>query len=274
MERDEELWSWMGTLRGLTVLIADDNELNRHVLSDMLAYTDARVLEAGNGTDALAILSSEPLDIALLDIQMPDLTGVEVMRTHVEQKPEKPVPMIALTADTTEECRADCLSVGARSILHKPVDMKTLYRELYQIVAGADPVSSVKQRRCATDSPTLDLLDYELLHELAETGRRPDYVATLVSCFKQDGEQLLSGLRHAFQLNRIGDGRALLHRLKGMSGSIGACEMAAVCHEGLTLSDAELSAAANTITTALFQLHSDSAALLDTFSDSSVSSSW
>jgi two-component system sensor histidine kinase RpfC len=274
MERDEELWSWMGTLRGLTVLIADDNELNRHVLSDMLAYTDARVLEAGNGTDALAILSSDPVDIALLDIQMPDLTGVEVMRTHVEQKPEKPVPMIALTADTTEECRADCLSVGARSILHKPVDMKTLYRELYQIVAGADPVSSVKQRRCATDSPTLDLLDYELLHELAETGRRPDYVATLVSCFKQDGEQLLSGLRHAFQLNRIGDGRALLHRLKGMSGSIGACEMAAVCQEGLTLSDAELSAAANTITTALFQLHSDSAALLDTFSDSSVSSSW
>jgi two-component system sensor histidine kinase RpfC len=238
----------------------------------MLAYTDARVLEVGNGADALAILSSEPVDIALLDIQMPDLTGVEVMRAHRDQKPERPVPMIALTADTTEECRADCLNGGASSILHKPVDMKTLYRELNQIVPGADPASAVERRRAA-DKPTQDLLDYVLLHELAETGRRPDYVATLVSCFKQDGELLLRGLRHAFKLNRIGDGRALLHRLKGMSGSIGAREMAAVCQEGLTLSDAELSASANSITTALFQLHSDSAVLLDTFADFSVSRS-
>jgi CheY-like chemotaxis protein/HPt (histidine-containing phosphotransfer) domain-containing protein len=234
----------------------------------MLDYANARVVEARDGDDALVILSEEHIDIALLDIQMPELTGVEVMRAQVEQKPEMPVPMIALTADTTEECRAECLDAGARSILHKPVDMKTLYSELYQVVTGADPVSSIQQRRCATDKPAQGLLDYELLHELTGTGRRPDYVSTLVSCFRLEGEQLLHRLRHAFKLNEIADSRTFLHRLNGMCGSIGAHEMASVCQEGLTLSDAELSAAANEITTALFQLHNDSAVLLDTYSDS------
>ena len=270
-ERDGELWSWMSALQDLTVLVADDNELNRRVLSDMLTYANARVVEARNGDDALVILSKEHIDIALLDIQMPELTGVEVMRAQVERKPEMPVPMIALTADTTEECRAECLDAGARSIIYKPVDMETLYSELYQVVTGADPVSSIQRRRCATDKPAQGLLDYELLHELTGTGRQPDYVATLVSCFRLEGEQLLYRLRHAFKLNEIADSRNFLHRLKGMCGSIGAHEMASVCQEGLTLSDAELSAAANEITTALFQLHNDSAVLLDTYSDSTVS---
>jgi HPt (histidine-containing phosphotransfer) domain-containing protein len=151
--------------------------------------------------------------------------------------------------------------------------MKALYSELHQVVTGADPVSSIQQPRCATDKPAQGLLDYELLHELAGTGRQPDYMATLVSCFKQEGKQLLRGLHHAFKSNEIGDSRTLLHRLNGMCGSIGAREMAAICQKGLTLSDAELSAAANDITTALLQLHNDSAVLLDAFSDCSISSS-
>jgi two-component system sensor histidine kinase RpfC len=270
-ESDEELWPWMSALRGLTVLVADDNELNRHVLSGMLAYTDARVVEASDGADALAILSEEHIDIALLDIQMPELTGVEVMRAQAGQKPGMPIPMIALTADTTEECRAECLNAGARSVLHKPVDMKTLYRELYQIVTGADPAPSIQLRRCAIAGPEPGLIDYALLHELAETGQQPDYVATLVACFKQEGKQLLRGLNHAFKLSETEDSRTLLHRLKGMCGSIGAREMAAVCQQSLALSDTELCASANKITTALFQLHNDSAVLLDTFSDSPAS---
>ncbi len=270
-ESDEELWPWMSALRGLTVLVADDNELNRHALSGMLAYTDARVVEASDGADALAILSEEHIDIALLDIQMPELTGVEVMRAQAGQKPGMPIPMIALTADTTEECRAECLNAGARSVLHKPVDMKTLYRELYQIVTGADPAPSIQLRRCAIAGPEPGLIDYALLHELAETGQQPDYVATLVACFKQEGKQLLRGLNHAFKLSETEDSRTLLHRLKGMCGSIGAREMAAVCQQSLALSDTELCASANKITTALFQLHNDSAVLLDTFSDSPAS---
>jgi two-component system sensor histidine kinase RpfC len=270
-ESDEELWSWMSALRGLTVLVADDNELNRHVLSDILAYADAGVMEARDGADALAILSEEHIDIALLDIQMPELTGVEVMRALAGQKPERPVPVIALTADTTEECRAECLNAGAKAILHKPVDMKTLYHELYQIVVGTDPGSPFPQRHCTPTAPERGLLDYSFLQELTETGRRLDYVATLVLCFKQEGEHLLRGLRHAFSLNELADSRTLLHRLKGMCGSIGAREMAAICQESLALSDAELCASADKITKALLQLHKDSARLLDTFSESVLS---
>jgi CheY-like chemotaxis protein len=265
-ENDGDLWAWMSAVRELTVLVADDNELNRHVLTDMLAYTDARVLEASNGTDALAILSGESIDIALLDIQMPDITGVEVMRTCAARELVPPVPMIALTADTTEECRSQCLNAGARIILHKPVNMKTLYRALYQVRGGDERLTSVDRQQYATDNSSQDLLDYQRLRELAQTGRHANYLETLVSCFKRDGEKLLTGLGQAFKLDNLVDGRSLLHRLKGMSGSIGACKMASACQDGLSLSDAELSAAANRLTSSLFELHTESAALLDAFS--------
>jgi two-component system sensor histidine kinase RpfC len=264
-ETDGELRTWMNSLRGLTVLVADDNELNRHVLSDMLTYADARAIEASNGADALSILSREPIDIALLDIQMPDMTGVEVMRAYAARAQGTSVPMIALTADTTEECRSQCLNAGARTILNKPVNMNTLYRALYR-VRGVDEPTTIDRQRCTTDQPSRDLLDYALLRELAQTGRHPDYVDTLVSCFKRDGERLLTNLGEAFKLDNLVDSRSLLHRLKGMSGSIGACKMASACQDGLSLSDTELSAAANRLTSSLFELHTESAALLDTFS--------
>jgi len=272
-ESDDELWLWMSALQGLTVLVADDNELNRHVLSDMLAYANAAIVEAHDGTDALTILSERHIDIALLDIQMPGLTGVEVMRALAGQRTHTPVPMIALTADTTEECRAECQGAGASSILYKPVNMKTLYRALYQAVTDTDPVEpSLQHRNCAPTSSEQGLLDYALLQELTETGCHSDYITTLVACFKQEGDQLLHGLRQAFDLDKITGSRSILHRLKGMCGSIGAREMAAICHESLTLSDTELCASAKRITTALFQLHKESAKLLDTFSECSVSS--
>ncbi len=265
-ESDEKLRSWMRKLRGVRVLVADDNELNRHVLSDMLAYTGARVTEASNGAEALAILSVEPIDIALLDIQMPDLTGMDVMRAYAERRPQTPVPIIALTADTTDECRSQCLATGAKSILYKPVNMNTLYSALYEAVADVEPATSVEEQQRSTDHSSEHLLDYTLLNELARTGRRPDYMASLVSCFRREGDNLLKGLGQALQLNNLVGGRALLHRLKGMSGSIGASEMASACQDGLSLSDAELSATANSLTSSLLELHSDSALQLDAFS--------
>jgi two-component system sensor histidine kinase RpfC len=264
-ETGGELRTWIESLRGLTVLVADDNELNRHVLSDMLAYADARAIEASNGADALSILSRESIDIALLDVQMPNMTGVEVMRAYAARAQGHSAPMIALTADTTEECRYQCLDAGARTILHKPVNMNTLYRALYRVM-GVDQPTKLDRQRYTIDKPSRDLLDYALLRELAQTGRHPDYVDTLVSCFKRDGERLLTNLGEAFKLDNLVDSRSLLHRLKGMSGSIGACKMASACQDGLALSDTELSAAANRLTSSLFELHTESAALLDTFS--------
>jgi HPt (histidine-containing phosphotransfer) domain-containing protein len=151
--------------------------------------------------------------------------------------------------------------------------MKTLYRALYQVVTDTDPVEpSLQQRNYAPTSSEQGLLDYALLQELTETGCHSNYITTLVACFKQEGDQLLHGLRQAFDLKIITGSRSILHRLKGMCGSIGAREMAAICHESLTLSDTELCASAKRITTALFQLHKESAKQLDTFSEYSISS--
>ena len=252
-------------LRGITVLVADDNELNRRVFVDMLDYAGARVVEARNGAEALDKLVEGAADVGLLDVQMPDLTGIEVMRAYVGRCSGKRVPLIALTADTTDECRADCLAAGAEKVLYKPVDMTSLYRALRDVVAAGESDRPLASLPVSVAGRRHGLLDYGVLYELGAAGRRADYIPSLVQCFKQDGERLLEALREASGARDISASRMLLHRMKGMSGSIGAGALAAFCHDMLSLPDERLRRSVPDIAEALSRLHCETVALLDGF---------
>lgn len=268
-----ENWEqWLSALDGATVLIADDNALNRRVLVNMLEYAAVKVVEAGDGVEALNRLKRGGIDIAILDNQMPEMTGVQVMRTYAEQAPEKPVPMIALTADTTDECRADCLDAGAQAVLHKPVLMNSLYRTLHRVATGhrAEELPDRSRRMSAADSGRI--LDYDLLRELAASGRRPDYVNTLVECFGRDGGRLIAELERLYKAHDQDACRALLHRLKGMSATIGAVAMESLCGEMLAAFDTGRQLTLEELKQMLHRMHRDTMALLEAFTASSEAS--
>jgi CheY-like chemotaxis protein len=256
-ESDNDLDLWMHQVQGLAVLIADDNALNRRVIADMLGYVQAHILQARDGTEALALLNREPVDIALLDIQMPGLTGVEVMHAHREHKPGTPVTFIALTADTTDECRTKCFGAGAVSVLYKPVALKSLYHELYVAVtartASLHPLQQLPPVACANG-----MLDHDLLRELEACGQSPDYLASLVACFEHEGSELLQELGRALEVKNATRIRTLLHKLKGMSSSIGARAMATMCGDTLSSSDEQLTDSGQALIDKLWSLYRDS----------------
>lgn len=123
--------------RNLHVLVVDDNEINRMVLTTFLGKTGIPFLEAANGGEALKHIRSNRFDVVLLDIQMPDISGIDVAK-KVQEELVTPPALIAVTAHAFPEQRQAILNAGFSDFLVKPIEVADLreslsraYRERY-----------------------------------------------------------------------------------------------------------------------------------------------
>jgi PAS domain S-box-containing protein len=124
------------SLRGLRVLLAEDNLVNQWIAVVVLEQWGMQVLAVGNGTDALHELSTKTFDAAILDIQMPGLSGVEVT-TAIRQHPDAAraaIPIIALTANAFDADRITYLAAGMNACLTKPYEEADLCQLLLQLI--------------------------------------------------------------------------------------------------------------------------------------------
>lgn len=119
-------------LRGLRVLLTDDNAINRQVIKLFLAPHGLDIVEATNGKEALDKLAIEDFDVVLLDVHMPVMDGKEAIRRIRDSSgPWRAVPVIALTADAMAGDREKYLSLGMTDYLSKPVDQRELLGKLH-----------------------------------------------------------------------------------------------------------------------------------------------
>ena len=114
-------------LAGAKVLIVDDDIRNIFSLTSVLESHDVEVLHAERGKDGILILEQTPgVDVALIDIMMPDMDGYETMR-QIRQRPElADLPLVAVTAKAMKGDRQKCLDAGASDYIAKPVDIELL----------------------------------------------------------------------------------------------------------------------------------------------------
>jgi CheY-like chemotaxis protein len=125
-------------LAGAKVLIVDDDIRNIFSLTSVLECHDVEVLHAERGKDGILILEQTPgVDLALIDIMMPDMDGYETMR-EIRRLPElSGLPLIAVTAKAMKGDRQKCLDAGASDYIAKPVDIELLLALLRVWVARA-----------------------------------------------------------------------------------------------------------------------------------------
>jgi signal transduction histidine kinase/DNA-binding response OmpR family regulator len=114
-------------LAGAKILIVDDDIRNIYSLTSVLETYDVEVLHAERGKDGILILEQTPgIDVALIDIMMPEMDGYETMQ-QVRQRPElAELPLIAVTAKAMKGDRQKCLDAGASDYIAKPVDIDLL----------------------------------------------------------------------------------------------------------------------------------------------------
>jgi signal transduction histidine kinase/ActR/RegA family two-component response regulator len=124
--------------RPTRVLIVDDHPANRNLLRIMLQAADCDTAEAGDGEQALAVLSVQPFDLVLMDVRMPVMDGVAATRAiRALDAPFRNVPILAVTAEAMPEDAARCLAAGMDGHLAKPVTQAKLYAAIEAVFAAA-----------------------------------------------------------------------------------------------------------------------------------------
>ncbi|MEO8115021.1 MAG: ATP-binding protein, partial [Phenylobacterium sp.] len=134
-------------LRGLKILAVDDNLVNLQVVERMLAMRDHAVFKATGGAQALEMASKQVFDVVLMDIQMPEMSGIDVLKElRARAGLNQATPVIALTADVTSGGVGRYLRLGFSEYTTKPLQP----RELFSVIARAMVTPTPRRSRSAS----------------------------------------------------------------------------------------------------------------------------
>jgi two-component system, sensor histidine kinase and response regulator len=211
-------------LAGLRVLLVEDNAVNREIATALLTPQSARITVAHNGLEAISRLQAdgpEAYDVVLMDLQMPELDGLEATRRLRADRRFDALPILAMTAHALPEEQAQCLAVGMQGHIAKPIDAAALLETLRPYATGRQaPVADrggPRHRPAMPDLPSLDTAT--ALRRFA--GNTSLYLHTLES-FVRDYEAALPGWTTWIDGARWADLRLAAHTLQGLCGSLGA----------------------------------------------------
>jgi CheY-like chemotaxis protein/HPt (histidine-containing phosphotransfer) domain-containing protein len=207
--------------RRLRVLVAEDNVVNQQVAAGMLERAGHEAVVVGNGREALALLERESFDLALMDVQMPELDGLETTAAIRERERERGghLPIVAVTAHAMKGDAERCLAAGMDAYLAKPLQPRDLAAAIQTAVGSAGAVIPAAVRP-GEARPTPGVVDFERL--LERVGGDRAAVADLVRIFRADAPKQIGRIREAI---REGDARALragAHALKGAVANFAA----------------------------------------------------
>jgi signal transduction histidine kinase/CheY-like chemotaxis protein len=138
----------------LRVLLAEDNLVNQRLALRLLEKQGHKVVVAGNGQEVLATLGHASFDLILMDVQMPELNGLEVTATirQQEQGSGRHVPIIALTAHTLQGDREQCLAAGMDDYVAKPLQAQALWEAINRVLATRGEVKrEISAEPCARE---------------------------------------------------------------------------------------------------------------------------
>jgi len=229
----------------LNVLVADDNETNREVLGRILERAGHSCTLVAGGEAALEALETSQFDIVLLDRNMPDMGGIEVVKALRAMYPaESRIPAMIVSADVTPEGREECMDAGADGFLGKPVEAARLLTEVQRIATAAQTSVPAPIPRPQTPRMALDIdgavVNAETLANLEELGSSPGFIEKLVGVFIADNANLVAKMETAVSSQAFKEFRSLLHALKGSSASMGTDRLTRLCTSLGALNDGEM----------------------------------
>jgi two-component system, cell cycle response regulator DivK len=123
------------------VLIVEDNERNLELVRDLLELRGFRTLEATSAAAGIALAHAHQPDVVLMDVQLPDVDGVDALGRLRADPATAAIPVIALTAFAMKEDRARFMEAGFDGYLMKPIDIRTLPDEVLRFCRLEGPAS-------------------------------------------------------------------------------------------------------------------------------------
>jgi len=199
------------------ILLAEDNTASQMIVREGLEKKGHTVMVANNGLEVLRILEKEDFDLILMDMEMPQMDGLEATRTirRREAKTGQHIPILAMTAYAMEEDKQRCLEAGMDDYVSKPVTYKKLYRIIEDLLSpdGKDESAPPVDLEAA-----LELVDgdVELLQEAARM------------FLEQDCPRQMKMLRAGLEQQDARAVKEAAHGIKGVASNLGGWAVSAV----------------------------------------------
>lgn len=207
----------------LRVLVAEDNAVNRLVITRLLQNLGHSVLSVEDGRAAVDASRRESFDLALLDLEMPELDGFEAARQMLAGGAAPP-QIVAFTAYVDTEHHDRCLQCGMSGVLRKPIDVREL-EPLLETLAREKARAARSAGRAATDETGEQAVDRAAT--LARLGGDETLWRELASAMRHEGPRLADELKREIGARRRADAHRAAHSLKGALLNIGANALAA-----------------------------------------------
>lgn len=215
---------------GATILLVEDNDINRQIAAAYLKSRNLAVVEAHNGAEALELLlssSGSQINAILMDIQMPVMDGYTATKAIRDLKsPISTIPIIALTAHAMPEEREKCLKTGMNGYITKPIDAKELFKKLGYLIGKQLPG---KQAQSSKVIPGLTIPDKLLAKNaslnmkagLTQVMNDPTLYMDLLMSFEKKYRDWPKEILTSLKVGDLDQCRHLVHTLKGVSGNLG-----------------------------------------------------
>lgn len=210
-------------LAGAAVLVAEDNPVNQLVVCEFLHSAGILTRIANNGREALALIEQEMFDAVLMDVHMPEINGLDVVRRLRQDERFSALPIIALTAGVTTDEREQAIASGMNEFLAKPIDADALLDTLARCIPPRPA-----RRRTETEPPqsygtgnSLQLPGFDMEYLAGLMGSREAAVNLLLR-FRTDAATAMERLEAEIAAGDLAGAERHLHQLKGMAGNVGA----------------------------------------------------
>ena len=223
----------------VSILLAEDDEVNRKVALHMLESLGCPADDVTNGVEVLDAVGRRPYDVILLDIQMPKLDGLETARRLRARWPNPTGPwLIAITANAIRGDREKCLAAGMDDYISKPLRRSDLRAALERYQDGAAATGRSVESASPSLSPVAEtsggglVLDLSVLEDLRDLDDgEGEILRETIDVFLDTTPERLDGLLQALQAGDAETAERLAHTLKSSSGIVGGRRMMAICAE-------------------------------------------
>ena len=245
---DSALLEQMRTRRGVRILLAEDNEINQLVATELLRDAGMVVDVANHGGEAIemvrqAIKRGAPYAIVLMDMQMPEMDGVQATQLLRAMPQLQHLPIIAMTANAMQVDRDRCRDAGMVDFVSKPIDPDTLWQTLLRWMppGAAEPIATSTATETVAPAPGLASALYEIdgldaAQGLRRVMQRAKLYEDVLRRFANTYRPGLTPLHDALRAGDAETAERFAHTLRGVGGNIGATaipEMAAALESAI-----------------------------------------
>lgn len=223
-------------LAGMRLLVVEDNELSQEIAQVLLTQNGASVALAGGGLDGVrqAVTATPPFDAILMDMQLPDIDGLEATRQLRADVRMHTVPIIAMTANALKADKDACRAVGMVDHITKPIDVEKVIETLLRHTSRPDESTACAPHntsgRAATDTSETTTPQTRLVVDaeaaIGRLGGNRDFYKVVVGAFRVDAIEHVTELKNHWVNGHYHEAQRFAHTLKGLAASVGAPTLA------------------------------------------------